>query len=174
MALTIDAQDLIAYVDWQREKWYAFLRANNHALETHVGAHGDGRFSTVADLVKHIFSAEKRYVDRLSGRPLTDPSTIPSDDVNGLFGFGRQSRGDLLRFLDSFSPSEWDIPQEHTIAGHKLRLTPRKIMVHVLLHEIRHWAQIATLLRLSGNKVDMHDFIGSPVYGEPHMERREE
>jgi hypothetical protein len=31
-----------------------------------------------------------------------------------------------------------------------LTVTPRKIVVNVLLHETRHWAQIATLLRFNG------------------------
>jgi hypothetical protein len=35
----------------------------------------------------------------------------------------------------------------------------------LLKHEIRHWAQIATLFRLSGLKVEMRDFLFSPVLG---------
>ncbi|HEV2422267.1 MAG TPA: DinB family protein [Candidatus Acidoferrales bacterium] len=46
------------------------------------------------------------------------------------------------------------------------RPTPSgKIVTHVLLHEIRHWAQIATLLRLHGLKDELHDFIFTPVLG---------
>jgi hypothetical protein len=40
------------------------------------------------DLVRHIFSAEKRYVERLSDRPLTDTASIPNDNLEALFGFG--------------------------------------------------------------------------------------
>ena len=29
-------------------------------------------------------------------------------------------------------------------------MTPRKLLFHVLLHEIRHWAQIALAVRLAG------------------------
>lgn len=46
-----------------------------------------------------------------------------------------------------------------------LHLTPRKIMVHVVLHEIRHWAQIATMLRQQGLPGDFHDFLFSPLFG---------
>ena len=31
-----------------------------------------------------------------------------------------------------------------------LPMTPRKILFHILLHEIRHWAQIALAVRLAG------------------------
>ena len=30
------------------------------------------------------------------------------------------------------------------------RLTPRKLLFHILLHELRHWAQIALALRVAG------------------------
>jgi uncharacterized damage-inducible protein DinB len=45
-------------------------------------------------------------------------------------------------------------------------ITPRKIVVHILLHEMRHWAQIATLLRMNGFAGEMHDFLFSPVMGD--------
>jgi uncharacterized damage-inducible protein DinB len=43
--------------------------------------------------------------------------------------------------------------------------TPKKSIAHVLLHEIRPWAQIGTLLRLNGLVGELHDFIVSPVLG---------
>ena len=49
--------------------------------------------------------------------------------------------------------------------GWSLKATPRKIIIHVLTHEIGHWAQIATVLRLNGFKGEFHDFIFSPVLG---------
>ncbi len=64
---------------------------------------------------------------------------------------------------DGFSRSpdtKWDVPEELTI-GRTFRVTPRRIVVHILLHEIRHWAQIATLLRLNGFAVEWHDFLFS-------------
>jgi len=33
-----------------------------------------------------------------------------------------------------------------------------------LTHEIRHWAQIATYLRIEGRKTGIHDFLLSGVY----------
>jgi hypothetical protein len=37
--------------------------------------------------------------------------------------------------------------------------------MHTLIHEIRHWAQIATLSRLNGFDVEFRDFLFSPVMG---------
>jgi len=100
--------------------------------------------------VRHIFSAEKRYVERLSGRRLSDPASIPSDNVEALFEFSQTSRKQLRKFIETFPAQEWDVPQDFKLLNNSLRATPRKIVVHILMHEIRHWAQIATVLRLSG------------------------
>lgn len=46
-----------------------------------------------------------------------------------------------------------------------LVLTPRKILLHVLVHERKHWAQVATLLRLQGLTGEFRDLLFSPVLG---------
>lgn len=164
--LTVDLNDLLDYTDWERQKWHEFLRRHgDQLLKISAGDHGDGRFSTIGDLVRHIFSAEKRYVDRLSNRALSDPGTVPNDNIDALFQFGEQSRKDLREFLATFPATEWGVAQDFKMMNSSLRLTPRKIMVHVVLHEIRHWAQIATMLRLQGLPGDFHDFLFSPVFG---------
>jgi uncharacterized damage-inducible protein DinB len=166
MPVALNLTDLMDYTDWERQKWHDWLKQQgDDALKISAGPHGDGRFSTVGDLIKHIFSAEKRYVDRLSDRPLTDPASIPNDTVEGLFLFSRRSRKDLRQFIDTYPAQKWDAMMEFDFMGGILRATPKKIATHVLLHEIRHWAQIATLFRLTGLKGEFHDFLGSPVFG---------
>jgi uncharacterized damage-inducible protein DinB len=71
----------------------------------------------------------------------------------------------LKRLIETFLAQEWDVPKEFKILDFVIRATPRKIVVHILMHEIRHWAQIATLFRLNGFKVEFHDFLFSPVLG---------
>src|SRR5262249_36559723 len=103
--------------------------------------------------------------ERLSGRPLTDPASIPNDNVEALFEFGQRSRSEFRGFLETFPESEWDVLREYKILQFTVTATPKKIVTHVLMHEIRHWAQIATLLRLHGFVSEFHDFLGSPVMG---------
>src|SRR5438128_3219136 len=165
--------DLLDYTDWEREQWHAWFRKHGgDALAISVGPHGDGRFAAVGELVRHIFSAEKRYVERLSGRPLTDPASIPADKVDALFQFGERSRSGLREFIVTFPARDWDVPQDFTILNSFLRATPRKIVIHILMHEIRHWAQIATLLRLHGLTDEFHDFVFSPVLGGEYRGQR--
>jgi uncharacterized damage-inducible protein DinB len=158
--------DLMEYTAWERASWHDWLRRQGaSALEISAGPHGDGRFSTVGDLVRHVFSAEKRYVERLQGQPLTEASSIPNNDIEALFQFGQQSRTELEALAANFPAQEWDSPRDFQILGYSVRATPRKIAVHILMHEIRHWAQIATMWRLQGLVAEFHDFLASPVFG---------
>lgn len=168
MPVNVSLNDLIEYTDWERGVWHEWLRQHgDRVLTIKAGPHGDGRFENVGDLVRHIFSAEKRYIDRLSDRALTDTAAIPNDKVEALFDFGRRSRKELKEFVETFPDQRWDEPTEFKIVNNVVRATPRKIVVHVLLHEIRHWPQIATLLRLNGLVAGFRDFLFSPA-----MERK--
>jgi uncharacterized damage-inducible protein DinB len=164
--LDLSLNNLLDYTDWERQQWHDWLRRQgDHVLQISAGQHGDGRFQVVGELVRHIFSAEKRYVDRLSGRSLTDTAAIPSDSIDALFQFGEQSRKQFKEFIKAFPAQQWDVAQDFKMLGSSLTATPRKIITHVVVHEIRHWAQIATLLRLNGMSGDFHDFLFSPVLG---------
>jgi len=164
--LQVSLNDLLDYTEWQRAKWQAVLQhMGPEVLRVSAGPHGDGRFTTVGDLIRHIFSAEKRYVERLRGQPLTDTAKLTLNDLDALFSFGRESRKGLRDFVDTFPSAQWDMVQEFTLMNSLLRATPRKIIVHVVMHEIRHWAHVATLLRLQGLTGEFHDFLFSPVLG---------
>jgi uncharacterized damage-inducible protein DinB len=166
MPVGLAITDLLDYTEWERQTWLEWLRSHGaSALQIRVGPHGDGRFQNVGEVVRHIFSAEQRYVERLSGRPMTDPSTIPADDLEGLFQFGQGSRQALREFIETLPAEEWDILREFKLFHSRLSATPRKIVAHILLHEIRHWAQLATLWRWHGLTTDFHDFLFSPVLG---------
>jgi uncharacterized damage-inducible protein DinB len=163
VSLTVD--DLMEYTAWERQKWHDRLRPEgDDVLKISTGPNGD-RFATVGDLIRHVFSAEKRYVDRLSDRTLTDTAAVPSDSIEALFRFGQQSRAELTEFVASFPAQDWDVPQDLKMQSSVFRVTPRKIVVHILLHETRHWAQIATFLRLNGVTDGFHDFLLSPAMG---------
>lgn len=170
MPINLNLDVFLDYTEWERQEWLDFLRQHgDKVLKISVGPHADNRFATVGDLIKHVFSAEKRYIDRLSVRKLTDPATIPNDNIETLFAFGRQSRKELREFVETFPAAELDVPEEHTIVNHVIKLTPRKILVHVVVHEIRHWAQIATLLRLNSLAPKPHDFLFSPLMSDLPM-----
>jgi hypothetical protein len=103
----------------------------------------------------------------LCGETLGPPTAIPNGTTDALFQFGRESRKDLKELLATFPAGKWDVAEEYKILSHSIIVTPRKIVIHVLMHEIRHWAQIATLLRVNGLPGESHDFLFSPVLDAP-------
>lgn len=165
MTLSAEIGYLLDYTDWDRTQWEKWFRSEgSDTFAVGLGANCEGRITNVGELVRHIFSAEQRYVERAQELPLTDTSVIPSNDVDALFSFGRQSRESLRRLLRDFPKERWDIPREVQIGPYKLAVTPRAMIVQSVTHEIRHWAQVATFLRLEGRKSGAHDFLISGVF----------
>ena len=156
---------LLDYTEWDRAQWEAWFRSESGGiLGIDLGANADGRIANVGELVRHIFSAEQRYVDRIQELPITDTSVVPADDVDRLFDFGRQTRQRLRSLVDSFPAERWELPREVQIASHTRVVTPKTMLVQSVTHEIRHWAQLATLLRLAGRRTGAHDFLLSGVF----------
>src|SRR5262249_15009399 len=125
--------DLLAYMDWDRDQWQAWFREQGPpALAVGLGANSDGRIRNGGDLVRHISSAENRSVDRALGRPLTDTTTIPADDVEALFAFGYESRQALRELLVTLPPERWDVPQEIQLGKYSRWVTPRKMIVQAV------------------------------------------
>jgi uncharacterized damage-inducible protein DinB len=168
VAFQFSFEDLLAYSDWDRAQWHNWFRDQGpDALAIGLGANVDGRVTTVGELVRHIFSAETRYVERSLGLPLSDTSTVPVNDVEALFAFGEQSRRALRQLLATFPENEWDAPRAMQLGTQVRTVTPRKMVVQTVTHELRHWAQVATFVRLAGRKSGMHDVIASPLFDAP-------
>ena len=167
MSLALDVRDLVAYTTWQRAIWRAwFAQVGPAPLRVSTGAHGDGRFTTIGGLIRHIFSSELRYSERIAGVPLTDTSTVAIDDPTALFLLAAVGRSSFMGIIENLPAAEWTEPFEFPLLNSTVRSTPRKVVLHVLTHEIRHWAQVATLLRLQGWVAERQDLLFSPVFGE--------
>ena len=168
MRLALDIRDLVGYTTWQREVWRMwFAQTGPDPLAVTTGDHGDGRFTTVGGLIRHIFSSELRYAERIAGVPLTDTSVVAIDDPTALFLLATVGRASFMGVIETLSATEWTEPFEFPLLNATVRATPRKVVLHVLTHEIRHWAQVATLLRLQGWVGERQDLLFSPVLGDP-------
>ena len=158
-ALTI--RELLDYTAAETRHWHHWLAAQSpDVLDLPVGV---GRTATVRGLIHHIIVVERRYTDRLRGEPVTTYESVPSDTLDALFAAFDDTRARLDAWLASASDA--DLAQRlefQTLSAGTLTGSARKVLVHLLLHGVRHWAQLATALRQQGHATDWpHDILMS-------------
>ena len=101
-----------------------------------------GLANNVREMMLHILAVELRYADRLNEMEVTPNEAHSTVRVGELFAIGAKARalfgnyGVVLEFPTRTSGT--------------LRSSERKMFAHALLHGVRHWAQLATLLREQG------------------------
>ena len=165
MSFAAAIEYLLEYTEWDRTGWSAYFRAQGpEVFAADLGPNSDGRIKNIGELVRHIFAAEKRYVERIRGLPLTDSADVPADDADALFELGRQSRESLRALVRELPEDALNTPQEIQLTSMRRVVTPKTMIVQAVTHEIRHWAQIATLLRIKGRKTGPHDFLVSGIF----------
>ena len=145
--LTLTLNELLAYTDEERAKWHRWLRDNPSALA--LPLQPDGRFATVGALIDHIFLVEARHLARLQGSPVPESSGIATPNVDALFRYGAAARLGLRNFVSSLSDEDASKVREFVVQSGTAKMSPRKLLFHIGLHEIRHWAQIALGIRQS-------------------------
>jgi uncharacterized damage-inducible protein DinB len=163
MSASVQLENLIAYSDHERAKWKIWLTFDPSRLT--IPFQTGARFPTVGGLLMHIFWVEERHLARLEGKPVPDTTGIPHDDLNALFEFGDRVRANLVRFVRT--ADEKRIGETITFAlgtGQQFTVIRRKLTAHILLHEIRHFAQIAYAARVAGHEPPgEHDYFFAPV-----------
>ena len=150
MALSLSIDELLGYTEGERVKWEQwFPKQPESALAAQLQR--EGRFPTVWSLMDHIFLTEKRHTQRLKQiTPLAEQTGIAQPDTRGLFEFGRAARTEFAQFVHSAKEPDMLRVQHFQIRDQTYSFTSRKLAFHMLMHEVRHWAQIATAVRNAG------------------------
>ncbi|MBB5318800.1 DinB family protein [Tunturibacter empetritectus] len=106
---------------------------------------------TVAQLLQHIVAVELRFAERLADQPATDYANVPYDSIEAIYATHDRTLALLRKLLDS--EMNWDEAIEFsTRAMGPARSARKTILFHLLLHGIRHYAQLSTLVRQHGVK----------------------
>jgi uncharacterized damage-inducible protein DinB len=149
MSITLSYDELLRYTNEEREKWRRWFQAHPAAIESPVQP-ADARLPTVGKLIDHVFLVERRHIQRLRGEPLTDSTGLSAQNAPPLFDYGASVRRELSSFVEALDGGEADEVRTFEVRDRSWAMTPRKLLFHVLIHEIRHWAQIALAIRLAG------------------------
>jgi len=146
--MQISVEELLRYTEEERTKWEKWFRENGEELLSMPIA-GD-RERTIGALILHLFGPELRYIQRLRNEPMSEYRGRPSARLDEVFGFGMESRKAMLEFVEQAAPADWNRMIDITLGGRTFHVSVRKLILTAQLHEIRHWAQIARLMRERG------------------------
>jgi uncharacterized damage-inducible protein DinB len=149
-SLTISHDELLRYTAGERDKWRLWLSLNPVAMDAPVQP--DGRLPTVGKLIDHIFLAEQRHLQRLTRQPLSNSTGLTGSNVAPLFNYGASVRRELEQYVAVLDPDLADEVRSFDMRDKQWPMTSRKLLFHILLHEIRHWAQVALAVRLAGHE----------------------
>ena len=148
MSLTAGVPELLAYSDHARAKWRAWVEADPSRLS--LPFQDGARFPTIGTLLDHIVLVERRHLSRMEGATPPDSTGVLVGDVKGLFEYADLVRADFNRFVTTLDDATAAQPFTFTIPTGPQTMSRRKLATHVVLHEVRHLAQIALAARAAG------------------------
>ncbi len=156
----ISLQELLAENEASTTKWKPWFAENSTALDVPCDIYNSG---TVRGMLKHIFAVELRHSQRLRGEEVIAYDAIQIGSLDDLFSVHAEAVQKLHKFLSKADDTSLqEIITLQTVSAGTLHASRRKLFVHVLLHSMRHWAQLTTLLREKGFKTDWpKDFLFS-------------
>jgi hypothetical protein len=85
-----------------------------------------GAFPTIGSLIRHIFSSELRYAERIAGLPLTDTTVVATDDSAALFLLGAAGRQGFIRVIETIPAARWTVAVGVSFAGFHRAIDPSK------------------------------------------------
>jgi uncharacterized damage-inducible protein DinB len=163
MSATIRLDELLGYSDHERLKWKEWIAADPARLQ--LPFQPGGRFPTVGTLLDHIFLVERRHLARLQGATPPEISGIDPGDATGLFEYGDLVRADLRRYVADLGSALGTETLTISARSGNATLTRRKLALHVVLHEVRHLAQLAYAARMAGlQPPGEHDLFFFPEF----------
>ena len=148
MALpALSGKELLAWIEQTSEGWRRLIAVHPEALQLPC----DVRESdSVGQVLQHIVAVELRYAERLCGLTETPYSASPCGTGETLYAIHDRAMA-LLRELENQDDFFWDESITFlTRSAGSMTVSRRVIFVHLLMHSIRHYAQLATLLRQHG------------------------
>jgi uncharacterized damage-inducible protein DinB len=138
-------ETLLEHTSTEQHRWHDWFVERPKAWTVPFAT---GRMATVGGVVTHIFAVELRYAQRLLDQEVTSWDDFRQTSIEDVFELGDHARGQLVQFLTSARESELDrVLTFQTLTAGTVSASKHKIASNVFLHGIRHWGQIATVLR---------------------------
>lgn len=146
--ITLAFDELLRYTQGEREKWRDWFLRHPQAMDLPVQP--GGRHATIGKLIDHVFLVERRHLQRLTDSPVSSQTGLTGSNAPPLFDYGASVRRELEQYVADLDPEAADHVRQFQLRDGAHAMSSRKLLFHILLHETRHWAQIALAVRLAG------------------------
>lgn len=146
--LNLTYNELLHYTGEERAKWRRYFVQHPDAIETPLQP--AGRLPTVGKMIDHIFLVERRHLQRLRSELLSNETGLTGNNAPPLFDYGASVRRELEQYVVDLDEDVAGQVRTFEVREQQWPMTSRKLLFHILVHEIRHWAQIALAVRLAG------------------------
>jgi uncharacterized damage-inducible protein DinB len=144
----LTARDVLQWYDSTSGYWRSFLAEHPDILALPCDIAGT---KTVAEFLQHIVAVELRWAERLAHLAETSYDQVRFDSVEALYATHEQATAIYNQALAA--DTDWDhIIDFQTRTYGPARASAKTILFHGLLHSIRHYAQLGTLVRQRGYK----------------------
>jgi uncharacterized damage-inducible protein DinB len=146
-ALTYD--HLLELTSVEQHRWHEWFVAQPAAWAVRFATQP---MATVGGMVSHIFGVELRYAQRLREDHVSEwNELLVHTSIEDVFALGDNARGMLVDFLTNAPEEELArVLTFKTLTAGMVTASKYKIASNIFLHGIRHWGQIATVLRQNG------------------------
>jgi uncharacterized damage-inducible protein DinB len=146
--LTLSAEEMLAWNERTAQTWRRLAEEHPEVLALDCDIYG---VKTVGQLLQHIVAVETRYAQRLASTTETPYDAIPCGSAAEIFDAHEAAMQGLRAELTK--GGDWDAKFEfQTLTMGRARASRKTVFFHALLHSIRHYAQLATLVRQHGFK----------------------
>jgi uncharacterized damage-inducible protein DinB len=155
-------ETLLEYTSTEQHRWHDWFVEHPEAWAVPFAT---GRMATIGGVVMHIFAVELRYAQRLLDQDVTEWENFKQTAIEDVFELGDNARAQLVQFLTTATVAELDrVLTFHTLTAGLVSASKHKIASNVFLHGIRHWGQVATVVRQKGfGDQWSHDLLLSSV-----------
>jgi uncharacterized damage-inducible protein DinB len=162
MSVVLPLTQVLDYSDYERRRWREWLAADPARLR--LPFQEGRRFSTVWNLLDHLFLVERRHLARLQGATPPDATGVAAGDLAALFEYANSVRADLRTYIAETPEAQAREPITFTIPNGTYSMSRLKLITSILLHEVRHLAQLAYCVRLAGDEPPgEHDYLFGPT-----------
>ena len=144
----LTAQDVMNWYETTSGQWRKFLTEHPDILALTCDI---ANTKTIAEFMQHIVAVELSWAERIARIPETPYDQVPYDSVEALYATHDRATQILKRALTANHDwSEIIEFQTRSYGGAKASL--KTLYFHALTHSIRHYGQLATLVRQHGYK----------------------